>query len=55
MPELSYTHETYLSPFTWRYGSEAMRRAFTDRNRYLGDPAFVRRAIEARLHSEVAA
>ena len=25
-----FTHETYLSPFTWRYGSEAMRRIWSD-------------------------
>lgn len=26
----SYTHETYLSPFTWRYGSDAMRNLFSE-------------------------
>ncbi|MEQ8674339.1 MAG: adenylosuccinate lyase [Aggregatilineales bacterium] len=26
----NYTHETYLSPFTWRYGSEEMRRIWSD-------------------------
>ena len=25
-----FTHETYLSPFTWRYGSDAMRRVWSD-------------------------
>jgi adenylosuccinate lyase len=25
----SYTHETFLSPFTWRYGSEPMRRLWS--------------------------
>ncbi|MFP3896649.1 MAG: adenylosuccinate lyase [Anaerolineales bacterium] len=25
----SYTHETYLSPLTWRYGSEEMRRVWS--------------------------
>jgi adenylosuccinate lyase len=25
-----YTHETYLSPFTWRYGSAEMRRIWSD-------------------------
>ena len=27
----SFTHQTYLSPFTWRYGSEAMRRIWSER------------------------
>lgn len=26
----NYTHETYLSPFTWRYGSDEMRRVWSD-------------------------
>lgn len=26
----SYTHETYISPFTWRYGSTAMRALFSE-------------------------
>ena len=26
----AYTHETYISPFTWRYGSEAMRRLWSE-------------------------
>lgn len=26
----SYTHETYISPFTWRYGSTAMRDLFSE-------------------------
>lgn len=25
-----YTHETFLSPFTWRYGSEEMRRIWSE-------------------------
>jgi adenylosuccinate lyase len=25
-----YTHQTYLSPFTWRYGSEAMRHIWSE-------------------------
>jgi adenylosuccinate lyase len=25
-----FTHETYLSPLTWRYGSEAMRRVWSE-------------------------
>jgi gamma-glutamyltranspeptidase/glutathione hydrolase len=35
--------------------AEAMRRAFTDRNTYLGDPAFVRNPIERLLSKEYAA
>jgi len=31
-----FTHQTYLSPFTWRYGSEAMRRVWSEEHkRYL--------------------
>ncbi|MGC9469525.1 MAG: adenylosuccinate lyase, partial [Anaerolineae bacterium] len=30
MSRLSFTHETYLSPFTWRYGSEAMREIWSE-------------------------
>ncbi len=26
----SYTHETYISPFTWRYGSPAMKTLFSE-------------------------
>lgn len=26
----SFSHETYLSPFTWRYGSEAMRQVWSE-------------------------
>ena len=26
----TFTHETYLSPLTWRYGSEAMRRIWSE-------------------------
>jgi adenylosuccinate lyase len=26
----SYTHETYISPFTWRYGSPAMKGLFSE-------------------------
>ena len=29
-PTASYTHDTYLSPFTWRYGSDAMRRLWSE-------------------------
>jgi gamma-glutamyltranspeptidase/glutathione hydrolase len=35
--------------------AEAMRRAFTDRNRYLGDPAFVRNPIKRLLSKQYAA
>ena len=35
--------------------AEAMRRAFTDRNRYLGDPAFVENPVERLLSKEYAA
>ena len=28
-----YTHETYLSPFTWRYGSDEMRHIFSEHHR----------------------
>lgn len=28
-----FTHETYLSPFTWRYGSDEMRRIWSDENK----------------------
>jgi gamma-glutamyltranspeptidase / glutathione hydrolase len=35
--------------------AEAMRRAFTDRNTYLGDPAFVRNPIERLLSKDYAA
>jgi adenylosuccinate lyase len=28
-----FDHTTYLSPFTWRYGSDAMRRLFSERHR----------------------
>ncbi len=32
MPELNYG--TYLSPFTWRYGSEEMRAVFSEKHKY---------------------
>src|SRR5687768_11562370 len=35
--------------------AEAMRRAFTDRNRYLGDPDFVRNPVDRLLSKEYAA
>ena len=31
--ETHYTHETYLSPFTWRYGSDEMRRVWSEANK----------------------
>ena len=31
----SFTHQTYLSPFTWRYGSEPMRRIWSERHKRL--------------------
>ena len=31
MPE--YTHSTYLSPFTWRYGSQAMRALWSEEHK----------------------
>jgi gamma-glutamyltranspeptidase/glutathione hydrolase len=35
--------------------AEAMRRAFTDRNRYLGDPGFVQNPVDRLLSKEYAA
>ncbi len=29
----SFTHETYLSPFTWRYGSEEMRHIWSEEHK----------------------
>jgi adenylosuccinate lyase len=29
----SYTHSTFLSPFTWRYGSDAMRRVWSEEHK----------------------
>jgi len=29
----SYSHHTYLSPFTWRYGSEQMRRIWSEEHK----------------------
>ncbi|MEM7336638.1 MAG: adenylosuccinate lyase, partial [Chloroflexota bacterium] len=28
-----FTHNTYISPFTWRYGSEAMRQIWSEENK----------------------
>lgn len=30
MSDTSYTHDTFISPFTWRYGSAQMRRVFSE-------------------------
>ncbi len=43
------------SPALMHREAEAMRRAFTDRNRYLGDPAFVENPVERLLSKEYAA
>jgi gamma-glutamyltranspeptidase/glutathione hydrolase len=42
------------SPALLHREAEAMRRAFTDRNRYLGDPAFVENPVERLLSKEYA-
>ena len=31
----AYTHDTYISPYTWRYGSDAMRRVWSEVNKRL--------------------
>ncbi|HUM70739.1 MAG TPA: adenylosuccinate lyase, partial [Chloroflexota bacterium] len=28
-----FTHSTYISPFTWRYGSEAMRQVWSEEHK----------------------
>jgi adenylosuccinate lyase len=33
MTEQSFSYDTYLSPFTWRYGSPAMRRVWSELHR----------------------
>ncbi|MBA3343775.1 MAG: gamma-glutamyltransferase [Gemmatimonadales bacterium] len=43
------------SPALLHREAEAMRRAFTDRNTYLGDPAFVRNPLDRLLSKEYAA
>ena len=43
------------SPALMHREAEAMRRAFTDRNTYLGDPDFVRNPIDRLLSKEYAA
>jgi adenylosuccinate lyase len=32
---MAFDHDTYLSPLTWRYGSEAMRRVWSERHKRL--------------------
>ena len=32
-PRTQFTHETYLSPFTWRYGSDEMRALWSEAHR----------------------
>jgi gamma-glutamyltranspeptidase/glutathione hydrolase len=46
---------TFGTPDLIHREAEAMRRAFTDRNRYLGDPAFVENPVERLLSKEYAA
>jgi gamma-glutamyltranspeptidase/glutathione hydrolase len=43
------------SPLLLHREAEAMRRAFTDRNTYLGDPAYVRNPVERLLSKSYAA
>ena len=28
-----FTHDTFISPFTWRYGSQQMRAIFSERHK----------------------
>ncbi|MBK7895706.1 MAG: adenylosuccinate lyase [Anaerolineaceae bacterium] len=30
---MTFTHDTFISPFTWRYGSEAMRQIWSEQNK----------------------
>ena len=32
--EYSFTHDTYISPFTWRYGSQEMRVIWSDLHKW---------------------
>ena len=43
------------SPALLHREAEAMRRAFTDRNTYLGDPGFVQMPLDRLLSKEYAA
>ena len=27
---MDYTHDTFISPYTWRYGSEEMKKTFSE-------------------------
>ena len=31
----TFTHDDFISPFTWRYGSQEMRRIFSERHKRL--------------------
>jgi len=33
MAKLTFSHDTYLSPFTWRYGSEPMQRVWSEEHK----------------------
>jgi adenylosuccinate lyase len=33
MAKLTFSHDTYLSPFTWRYGSELMQRVWSEEHK----------------------
>ena len=33
MAKLTFSHDTYLSPFTWRYGSEPMQQMWSEENK----------------------
>jgi len=33
MAKLTFSHDTYLSPFTWRYGSEPMQQIWSEENK----------------------
>ena len=31
---INFSFDTYLSPLTWRYGSEDMRKIFSEKHKY---------------------
>jgi adenylosuccinate lyase len=33
MEQKTYSHDTFLSPFTWRYGSQEMRRLWSEQHK----------------------
>jgi len=33
MAQETYSHNTFLSPFTWRYGSQEMRRLWSEEHK----------------------